>query len=225
MRQRSGSDRVWGLIPWIPAIAGIGSLTALLVIAAIRLAPWSTAPHPLPPPQPPLSLPMAPATTAPTPGSAVTVPVGRPTAVPAVNAPEGPAANPTPTRPATRPSTRPTTRPATTTAPPPSPVTGRYQVNNSYGDSFIGQVMITNAASSARDWTVTLVFPAGVGRLRTSWLEGQPQPTLTRSGQTYTWTSTVPLAAGTSGPLRFMFDRSGTAERPSRCTTNGQACR
>ena len=44
-----------------------------------------------------------------------------------------------------------------------------------------------------------------------------------KRGSTYTWTSSVPLAAGSSGSMRFHFKLSGSAG-PSGCTVNGSAC-
>ena len=110
-----------------------------------------------------------------------------------------------------------------TTAPPPA-VTGRFQVIDSYGDSFAGEVLLTNTATDARSWKVSLAFPSNVGGLRVSCLEGQPQPTLARRGRTYTWTATVMLSAGSTAQLRFHFDRSGSGQTPSSCTVNGSRC-
>lgn len=213
MRQTSRIDRALGIVPWIPAVLGIGALVTLLVIVAIRLSPRSAESGALPPPQPPVILPEA--GRIPPPPSAVPesppppsrpVPVGRTSTVPP----------PVTTRPAPPPT-------ATRAASPPA-VTGRYEVVDAYPESFIGQVAITNRPGADRAWTVTLTFPAEVGDLRTSWLESLPQPTLTTAGRTFTWRSTTPLAAGTTGLLRFQFERTGDAATPSRCTANGRAC-
>jgi hypothetical protein len=67
-------------------------------------------------------------------------------------------------------------------------------------------------------------FPGTVGRLITSWVESAPQATLTVSGQTYTWRSSVPVPSGSSVPLRFHFVRSGTGNFPATCTANGSPC-
>jgi hypothetical protein len=103
-------------------------------------------------------------------------------------------------------------------------VSGRYRVLNSFVDSFIGEVLVSNSSSSPHDWSVRLRFPSNVGNLRTSWVESQPQATLTRSGQTFIWTSTVPVNAGSSVALRFQFDRGGTNSNPDTCTVNGASC-
>lgn len=207
--------RALGLAPWIPAILGIGSLLALLTIAAAWLNPWSTDDTALPPPQPPVVLPEG----------RITPPLT--TEAPESAPPPSPAEDPETPVPVGRTTTirPPLTRPPTTRPAPPPPVIGRYQVVDSYGDSFIGQVLITNEPGADRSWTVVLEFPSDVGDLRTSWLEGLPQPTLSRAGRTFTWRSTTPLAAGATGMLRFHFDRPGAADQPSRCLTNGRACR
>jgi len=118
--------------------------------------------------------------------------------------------------------TPPRTSPPRTTKPArPITVTGHYQVLNDYGGTFIAEVLLTNKTSVEQGWTVTLTYP---GRLRTSWLDGQPQPTLVQRGQTFTWSSSVPLAPGATGPLRFQFDTVNGSETPESCTVNGSSC-
>ena len=148
-------------------------------IVAMRLMPEpSTNPAALFPAQPAFTLPGG--------ISGPQVPVSM---LPADDPAEGPGAIPVktslPTTAASR-RTRPpaaasTTTPRSitprTTGSPPT-VTGRFQVIDSYGDSFAGEVLLTNTATDARHWRVSLAFPSNVGGLRVSWLEGQPQPTL-----------------------------------------------
>lgn len=120
------------------------------------------------------------------------------------------------------------TRPGPPAGPPPPPppatVTGRYRVMSSFADSFIGEVLVANNGQSDRQWTVELRFPSNVGGLRTAWVESAPQATLRRSGDRYVFTSTAPVAAGASVPLRFHFDRSGRGETPTECVTSGNRC-
>jgi hypothetical protein len=103
-------------------------------------------------------------------------------------------------------------------------VAGRYGVENSFGDSFIGQVRLTNPTAQSRSWTAVLAFPANVGSLRAFWIDGQAQPALSQSGRTFTWTSSVPLAAGSTIALKFDFNRSGSGDTPSTCAVNGASC-
>jgi hypothetical protein len=103
-------------------------------------------------------------------------------------------------------------------------VSGHYRVTDSYPESFIGEVLIANSAGSDRDWRVELRFPAAVGDLVTSWVEGAPQATLRRSGNSYIWSSGAPVSARSQVPLRFHFRRAGSGNLPSFCTVNGAAC-
>ena len=104
-------------------------------------------------------------------------------------------------------------------------MTGRYRVVDSFPDGFIGEVLVTNASGADRDWTVRLRFGDAAGELRTSWVESAPQATPGTAGDTFTWSSGVPVAAGSSVALRFHFARTGPDEAPRTCTVNGVACR
>ena len=185
---------------------------AFAIVTIVRLMPEHS--QTLPPPEPAFTLP---GTT-----SGPQAPVSLIPATPAT--PTGPATDPA------SPGPRPTSRaipavitpPRTTTKPArPILVSGHYHVLNSFTDNFIGEVLLTNRTSAEQNWTVTLTYP---GTLRTSWLESLPQPTLVQRGHTFTWTSSVPLAAGSSGQLRFQFDKVDGSETPDDCTVNGSAC-
>lgn len=209
-------------LPWLPTILGVAALVAFTMFTMMRLLPKD--PQTLPPPEPAFTLPgmasgpqgpisLLPTTESTTPAAEPTSPDPKPTSrtIPAViTPPRATATGATPT--AT----------ATTTKPPrPILVSGHYQVLNSYSDTFIGEVLVTNRTGVDQNWSVTLTYP---GNLRTSWLEGLPQPTLVRRGNTYTWTSSVPLAAGATGPMRFQFDKVNGSETPTGCAVNGSPC-
>lgn len=216
-------DRGWArsrpspreLLPWLPTVLGVCALIVLLIIAAGRFSaspevdraiPLPTGPAPTfgpPPPPPPVS-----ASASATP-SASAGPDRQVTA----------STSPRPTRTSTR-----TSPPPTTTAPAPGPVGGRYSVIDSFGDGFIGEVLVGNTAARDSDWRVELRFPAAVGELITSWVESAPQASLRRSGSTYIWSSGVPVPASAQVALRFHFARSGTGNLPSSCTVNDQRC-
>lgn len=215
MRDKSEPSRTLQLIPWIPTILGVIALLAVMMIAAIRLTPWSSRQGPL------LPVPL----TAPPAQVAGQDPSSPPVLVTATSAAPSPPPTTTAARTGREPTANRPTTAATPTSPAAQPVVGHYRVLQSFRNTFIGEVLIVDNSGEARDWTVVLTFPDDVGRLRRSWLESLPQPTLARSGQTYTWRSTVPLAAHSSGALRFQFDRVGSREAPSRCLTNGSACR
>ena len=144
-------------------------------------------------------------------------------------APASPTPSPTPTPTLSTPAMPPpTTGPTLSTALPRPPVdphlVGRYRVLNHFGDAFIAEVLVVNTSGRDRDWTVTLRFPANVGRLYAVWVEGAPQATMTRSGRDYVFTSGVPVAGHSSVPLRFHFERRGHGSEPELCTVNGGAC-
>jgi len=215
MHEKSGIMR--GL-PWVPTILGVAALVVFTIVTIVRLTPEHS--KTLPPPEPAFTLPGK--TSGPQ-GPISLIPTADPTAAAPTATTTTNATGPT------SPGPKPTSRaipavvtPPRTSKPAPRPITvsGHYHVLNSFSDSFIGEVLLTNRTGAAQNWSVTLTYP---GRLRTSWLEGLPQPTLVQHGQTYTWTSSVPLDAGSSGQLRFQFDTVG-AETPGTCAVNGSPC-
>ncbi|MFV2011206.1 MULTISPECIES: cellulose binding domain-containing protein [unclassified Micromonospora] len=145
---------------------------------------------------------------------------------PSSPAPSTPAAMPpSPSGPIHEPSHATTSAPPRTPAPPVDPdVVGRYSVLQQFGDGFIAEVLVVNTSGRDRDWTVTIRFPDNVGQLHTAWVEGAPQATMRRSGREYVFTSSVPVGARSSVPLRFHFERHGRGATPQRCLTNGAPC-
>ncbi|MEU4236386.1 hypothetical protein [Actinoplanes sp. NPDC026619] len=193
---------------WLPAISGTIAVLAFTVVTVLRLAPGDDRTATLPPPEPAFTLPgvtsgpQLPISLLPsdTPGPTRSVEAGRASeTVPAGDTTRDPQPAPRPTPPG---------------------VTGAFRVIDSYPDSFIGEVLVRNDTGAGQSWHVTLVYP---GDLVTSWLESLPQPTLVQRGTTYTWTSSVPLAAHSTGAMRFHFRLSGAAA-PKDCAVNGAAC-
>lgn len=191
------------IIPWIPAMVGVGIMIGLLVAILAWTPDRSRSPVTAEPPASPAELPPPPVVsdgvgTGPPPPSPSTA---------ATSAAEE-AAGEASTEPAKE-----------------DDVTGRYRVLSSFGDSFIAEVLLTNTTTRPRNWTVRLVFGDNVGDLRASWVDGVPQPSLRRSGQSYTFTSSVPIAPRSSLELKFDFSRTGRNNNPVSCTTNGIPCR
>jgi Cellulose binding domain len=186
------------MLPWVPTIAGVLVMLGLLAFAVISLRPTGTdlAATPAPPP--------------------ATPPFLAGPAEPRLDGDRAATPEASPTRP---PLPRRTTQP-----PPAPPLTGRYAVVESFRDSFIGEVRVTNTSASARAWTVRLRFPAGVGGVRAFWVDKARQPRLQRSGDLLTFTSGAPVAAGKAAQLRFQLDRDGSAEKPTTCSVNGAPC-
>lgn len=221
MHQKSGNTEVQF---WFLMTLGVIALVGIAAITVVRLLPGDADADALPPPPPPFTLPGG--TTGPqVPVSLLPTTVLPNSDVPTTTGPAAPESIPAESRGwQTVPPPAATTTAAPTAAPA-SKVTGRYQVLQSFGDSFIGEVLLTNATGAAQDWRATLTFPANVGDLRTSWLESLPQARLSQSGRTFTWTSSVPLAARSTAQLRFNFERTGSGDTPKSCAVNGAPCR
>ncbi|MET0491541.1 MAG: cellulose binding domain-containing protein [Actinoplanes sp.] len=202
------------LLPWLPTAAGVCGLVALLIFAAVQFTstpevPVTAAPAPAAPYLPPYSPPSF--TPSPLP-SLPLPPPSPPVPPPGTIAPV--------TSPAPRPSVTSSKTPAATRPPA---LTGAYRVVESFGDGFIGEVLIRNASGRDLDWRADLRFP-DADRLITSWVESAPQATLTRSGNRFVWSSGVPVPAGGEVALRFHFGREGTVDRPASCLVNGTTC-
>ncbi|MEV0157877.1 cellulose binding domain-containing protein [Micromonospora sp. NPDC050686] len=229
-RLRSGTARVVSSSPWVLVALGVAVMVVLLVVALGAYRARTPASDALPaPPEATMSLPELPPSSAgdtagpPPPvrprlsprSTALPAPTTAPAVPTASGGTAGPGAGPPPV-----PSSAPPPSP-----PPPSPpptVTGSYRVVDRFDGGFIGEVLVSNASGRAQGWTVRLTFPSA--RLVTAWIEGAPQGGVSRSGDTWTFTSGVDLSPGASVPLRFHLERSGTGTRPSGCTTNGTPC-
>lgn len=125
------------------------------------------------------------------------------------------------------PAPSPSASPSPSPSPEPEPdpdLSGKYRVEESHRDVFIGNVVVTNHASPDRDWTVELAFSSDVGKLNTFWVDGTPQPTLQRVDDRYVFTSTVPVPGRSWVVLKVHFDRSGFDINPTTCTVNGGDC-
>ena len=199
-----------GVPSWFLTTLGVIALLGITAITIVRLVPGDNGNASLPPPQPAFSLP-----------GTTSGPQDPVSLVP----PSAPAASPDPAERGSHSWQTTVAAPRPRTTPPPAAlVTGRYSVLQSFGDAFIGQVLLTNTTGTPQNWRATLVFPSNVGDLRTSWLESLPQPTLSRHGHSFTWTSSVPLAARSTGELRFHFERTGSGDTPDSCEVNGAPC-
>jgi hypothetical protein len=221
MQEKSGIVRV---LPWLPTVLGVAALVAFTILTIVRLLPEHS--RTLPPPEPAFALP---GTTSGSPAPVSPIPTELiPTELIPAASSATPAAVPTSATPSPGRSSAPARTipavivpPRTTEPARPVTVSGQYHVLNSYDDSFIGEVLLTNHTSAGQNWVVTLTY---AGNLRTSWLESLPQPTLVQRGHTFTWSSSVPLAAGSTGQLRFQFDKVGGSETPDACTVDGSPC-
>ncbi|MGN9906967.1 cellulose binding domain-containing protein [Phytohabitans sp. LJ34] len=202
MSEERGRPGAFELLPWVPSVLGVLVMLGLLGFAVVNLRPSGGDLAATPAAPPPSSTPpflAGPAEPEPPPnGGAATAQTPRPSPSPSP--------------------------PTTTQAPPPPPLVGRFVVVDTFKDSFIGEVRVTNTSKTARGWTVRLRFGSSVGGLRTFWVERAPRPTLERSGDLLTFTSGAPIAAGKAAQLRFQLDRDGSGVKPSACSVNGSPC-
>lgn len=61
--------------------------------------------------------------------------------------------------------------------------TAIYRLRNSYDDSFIGEVLVSNPTTGVRHWSLQITFADNVGELRTFWVESAPQATMSTTGR------------------------------------------
>jgi hypothetical protein len=115
--------------------------------------------------------------------------------------------------------------PGSAAGPPTGFVAGTFVVSQDWADGFIGAVQLSNATPDAQTWQVRLVFPANVGALQAHWISGGPgDATVTRAGQTVTFTGQSPLASGAHIGVFFQFAKTGANPAASACSVNGHAC-
>jgi Cellulose binding domain len=90
---------------------------------------------------------------------------------------------------------------------------------------FQAQVLITNTATTAQGWQITLLYPPTVTGYVGSWVEGAPQPSVGITGQRFTLTGAAPIAAGQTARLRVEFTTvAGADVDVAECTVNGLPC-
>lgn len=104
-------------------------------------------------------------------------------------------------------------------------VTGAFTVKTEWADGFIGAVNLSNATSSGQSWQIQLVFADNVGVLQSRWIAGGPgEMTVTRTGQTVTFTGQQVLPSGAKIEVAFQFGKAAGTSAPRTCSINGQAC-
>jgi hypothetical protein len=200
------------MVPWGPVLVGIGVMVGYLISTFVL-----PTDDPLSAESPgdagvlaeESSTPPSPSVSPPAPAEGVGLPRGQ-SAIP-------PRESPPPPPPPPSPSPEPPPE-------PPPPLAGKYELEASYGDVFIGRVIITNPAPEDQDWTVTLAFPDNVGELNTFWVDDTLQPDLDREGELYVFRSAEPVDGRSSVALKVHFDRWGWDVAPTVCTVNGGDC-
>jgi hypothetical protein len=158
------------------------------------------------------------------------VPVGRPPAPADPSGLESVESLPTPPPAAPGPASAglaapdPTTEPAAPPHPSPPGVAGSYELVSSFGDEFIGKVVIVNGSHQAQDWVVELAFMPDVDDPRAFWVDGEPHPAVHRSGSRYEVTGAVPVSGESTVILRLNLERAGPEIDPITCTVNASPC-
>lgn len=207
-------NRLEAMAPWSPVLLGVGILVSYLIYALVLSAG---------PPLPPLVVTdsgFVRGSPAPSPSGTTSSQGGD--AGPASR----PVRNAAPVERSPTPEPSPTPSP-TETGPPANlaELVGQYRIDASWSDAFAGQVVIFNRSHRrAGDWVVELTFGSGVGELNRHWVDGTPQPTVSRSGDRYVFTGTVPVEPRSWVVLRFHFDRTGRDIAPTSCAVNGTSC-
>jgi hypothetical protein len=195
------------MVPWSPVLVGIGVMVGYLVSTFVLPTddPLSQASPADTGVAQESSAPPSASVSPPAPAEEVGLPPGQ-SAIPPQESPPPPPPSPEP--------------------PPesPPPLAGKYELEASFGDVFIGRVIITNPAPEAQDWTVELAFPDNVGELNTFWVDGTAQPDKDREGQRYIFRSAEPVDGRSSVALKVHFDRWGWDVNPTVCTVNGDSC-
>ncbi|MGR6320914.1 cellulose binding domain-containing protein [Micromonospora soli] len=204
--------------PWVLVAIGAIVMVVLLVVALGATRDRRTYAD-LPPPAAPVSLPDLPAVTASRAPTSADVPVlpglsPRSTVLSGAPAPSPPVT-------AGARSGRPAPPPPAPAAPPPASVTGRYAVVTRFQTGFVGEVLIVNADSTVRGWTVRLTFSGG--QVADTWVVDAEQGRASGSGGDLTYRSGVDLAPGASARLRFRVEPAATTT-PDACTVNGARC-
>lgn len=193
------------LIPWAPALIGVGILIGFII--SVVVLPVSSSPRP---DLPDFPGPAAPDVDQPPPDEGASD--GFRNVVPGAQevqhspVPESPPAPPTP--------------------PEPGPaLTGKYKLDEVYSDVFIGVVLIFNESNQAAAWTVELAYGRDVGDLNTFWVDGTPQPGVERVDDRHVFTSAVDLPAQSAVALKVHYDRFGDDIDPKVCLVNDTECR
>jgi hypothetical protein len=108
----------------------------------------------------------------------------------------------------------------TTGAPATSTCSVHYADTNDWGNGFVGQIDVTNTATSAlAGWTFAFTWPTGWQSVGSGW-----DGTWSQSGQTVRVTDSPALTPGGTTSLGFVGSYSGPNIPPGAFTVNGTVC-
>ncbi|MCW3820716.1 cellulose binding domain-containing protein [Micromonospora sp. DR5-3] len=217
--EEPSAPRLLMSVPWMVVLLGVGLLASLLVIALLavrdeerRVMPTAGAP--------PIYLPTGAAESgSATPTEAAPLVAATPTATPTGS--PSPSRSVGPSR-----SVSPTSGAPALAAPAPlvapGAVTARYEAIDSDRRSFAARLTVTNGSGSSQDWTVELAFAGNVKSVEVS--SGSGVSASSRGGGMFVLSGTGALTSGQSVSVQLQFGRTGTGDRPDRCTVNGADC-
>ncbi|MGW3899191.1 hypothetical protein ACWD6L_28775 [Micromonospora profundi] len=210
----SRAARVLVSVPWIVVLVGVCALVVLLVIAMLsfRGRERDGGPQAAPPVFLPTVPPASSSAASPTPAA-----VERRTASPR---PSRSTRTPSPQATTPSPGTAKTSAPPAGLAPANGVVTARYQVGTSDSDAVLS---LRNESDRPVGWRVELAYADDVRGLRVSGEAGISVSA--QGGGKYVVSGGASLVSGGTSTLRLRLGWSGSAQRPSRCTINGAACR
>ncbi|KOX13409.1 MULTISPECIES: hypothetical protein [Micromonospora] len=210
----SRAARVLVSVPWIVVLVGVCALVVLLVIALLsfRGRERDGGPQAAPPVFLPTVPPASSSAASPTPAA-----VERRTASPR---PSRSTRTPSPQATTPSPGTAKTSAPPAGLAPANGVVTARYQVGTSDSDAVLS---LRNESDRPVGWRVELAYADDVRGLRVSGEAGISVSA--QGGGKYVVSGGASLVSGGTSTLRLRLGWSGSAQRPSRCTINGAACR
>ncbi|NES31913.1 hypothetical protein GCE86_15655 [Micromonospora terminaliae] len=207
------APRVLTSVPWIVLVLGVGLIVGLLVVVLLSLRGEEQAP--VPAPAPPMYLP-----TLGVEPTATASPTGGATAAPTVPETRSPSPTASPTAGVSRPATpRPS---ASVRAAAAGAVTARYEATASDRDGFEARLTVVNGSGGGQGWEVELFFTGNVKSIQASSSSGLSVST--QGSGVFVLRGTGPLPAGQSATVRLQFGRTGTGDRPGRCTVNGADC-
>lgn len=199
--------------PWIVVPLGVVLLVGLLV--GFLFSMRDTERPSVPAPAPPMYLPTLglDATASPSPDDGMT-------GTPSPSATHSPNATASP-------------RPGGSRSAPPRPnasvlpaaagaVTAHYQATASDRGGFDARLTVVNGSGGGTSWRVELFFTGNVKSIQASSASGLSVST--QGGGAFVVRGTGPLPAGESATVQLHFGRTGTGDRPGRCTVNGADC-
>ncbi|MET8907427.1 cellulose binding domain-containing protein [Micromonospora sp. NPDC004551] len=207
------APRVLTSMPWIVVLLGAVLIVCLLVVVLLSLRGPERAP--VPAPAPPMYLPtlgLEPTTTA--------TPTDGATASPTVSVTPSPSASASPTAGVSRSATPPPS--ASIRAVPPGAVTARYEATARDRAGFEARLTVVNGSGGAQGWEVELFFTGNVKTVQASSTSGLSVST--QGSGVFVLRGTGPLPSGQSATVNLQFGRTGTGDRPGRCTVNGADC-